>query len=225
MNELSIFIDESGDFGEYDPHSPYYIITMLFHNQNKSVTPAVTKLNRELSYLKLDNLCIHTGPIIRREEIYTNMTVSERRRIFNKMVAFIRQIDIRYKSFYIEKKYISDVVEATGKLSKQISQFIQEHYEEFLTFDTVKIYYDNGQIEVSKILSSVFNVLLPNSIFRKVMPSEYKLFQAADLLCTLELIQLKLENNMFSKSEINFFGNIQDLKRNYIKPLRKKEWS
>lgn len=225
MNELSIFIDESGDFGEYDPRSPYYIITMLFHNQSKSVTPAVAKLNRELSYLKLDNLCIHTGPIIRREEIYINMSVNERRRIFNKMVAFIRQIDIRYKSFYIEKKYISDVVEATGKLSKQISQFIQEHYEEFLTFDTVKIYYDNGQIEVSKILSSVFNALLPNSIFRKVMPSEYKLFQAADLLCTLELIRLKLENNMFSKSEINFFGNIHDLKRNYIKPLRKKEWS
>ena len=25
MNELSIFIDESGDFGEYDYRSPYYI--------------------------------------------------------------------------------------------------------------------------------------------------------------------------------------------------------
>ena len=24
--ELSVFIDESGDFGEYDYHSPYYII-------------------------------------------------------------------------------------------------------------------------------------------------------------------------------------------------------
>jgi hypothetical protein len=25
--ELSVFIDESGDFGEYDFHSPFYIIT------------------------------------------------------------------------------------------------------------------------------------------------------------------------------------------------------
>ncbi len=140
------------------------------------------------------------------------------------MVAFIRQIDIRYKCFYIEKKHIPDVVEATGRLSKQISQFIREHYEDFLSFDDVKIYYDNGQVEVSKILSSVFNALLPNPIFRKVMPSEYKLFQAADLLCTLELVRLKLENNMFSKSEKNFFGNIRDLKKNYIKPLSKKEW-
>ena len=216
MKELSIFIDESGDFGEYDYHSPYYIITMVFHDQNEDIRPAISKLNRELSYLNLNNLCIHTGPIIRKEEIYAHMSIEERRRIFNKMVAFIRQINIRYKCFCIEKKHISDVVEATGKLSRQISQFIREHYADFLSFHDVKIYYDNGQVEVSKILSSVFNALLPNPIFRKVMPAEYKLFQAADLLCTLELVKLKLEHNMFSKSEKSFFGNIRDLKKNYL---------
>lgn len=225
MKELSIFIDESGDFGEYEYHSPYYIIAMVFHDQDNDIQQAISKLNRELSYLNLNNLCIHTGPIIRKEEIYTHMSIEERRRIFNKMVAFIRQIDIRYKCFYIDKKHISDVVEASGKLSKQISLFIREHYEDFLSFHNVKIYYDNGQVEVSKILSSVFNALLPNSIFRKVMPVEYKLFQVADLLCTLELVKLKLENNMFSKSEKSFFGNIHDLKKNYLKPLSKKEWS
>lgn len=95
----------------------------------------------------------------------------------------------------------------------------------FLSFHDVKIYYDNGPVEVSKMLSSVFNALLPNPIFRKVMPTEYKLFQAADLLCTLELVKLKLENNMFSKSKKSFFGNIRDLKKNHLKPLSKKEWS
>lgn len=224
MKELSIFIDESGDFGVYNHHSPYYIITMVFHDQNSDIQPAVEKLNRELSFLGLDNLCIHTGPIIRREEVYEYMTVHDRRRVFNKMVAFIRQADIRYKCFYIDKKHISDVVEATGRLSRQISQFVREHYEEFLSFDDVKIYYDNGQVEVSKILSSVFNALLPNPIFRKVMPSDYKLFQAADLFCTMFLIELKLNSGILSKSEDMFFGNNRDLKKNYLKPLRKKEW-
>lgn len=119
---------------------------------------------------------------------------------------------------------MSGVVEVTDKLSNQISRFIRQHYEDFLSFDDVKIYYDNGQVEVSRILSSVFNALLPNPIFRKVMPSEYKLFQAADLLCTIHLVRLKLENHTFSKSEKAFFGNIRDLKKNYIKPLSKKEW-
>ena len=225
MKELSIFIDESGDFGEYDHHSPVYIITMVFHDQNENIQPAILKLNHELSFLGLNDLCIHTGPIIRKEEIYAHMTIEERRRIFNKMVAFIRQINIRYKCFYIEKKHFSDVVEATGRLSRQISVFIRNHYDEFCSFDDVKIYYDNGQVEISKMLASVFNALLPNSIFRKVMPKDYKLFQVADLLCSMKLISLKLERNLFSKSEKIFFGNIRDLKKNYIKPLRKKEWS
>jgi hypothetical protein len=222
--ELSVFIDESGDFGEYDYRSPFYIITMVFHDQDKSIQAAVDKLDQELSYLNLENLCIHTGPIIRKEESYNNMDVQERRRIFNKMIAFIRQVDIQYRCFTIDKKQVEDVVDASGRLSRQIAQFIREHYSEFLAYDIVKVYYDNGQIELSKILSSVFHAVLSNVEFRRVMPENYKLFQAADLLCTMELVKLKLENNTFSKSEEIFFGNKRDLKRNYLKPMQKKEW-
>ena len=224
MRELSIFIDESGDFGEYSHQSPYYIIAMVFHDQKTSIMPAVKRLDSELSHMGLDKICIHTGPIIRKEEIYQNMTIEERRGIFNKMMAFVRQIDIRYKCFFVEKKHLSNVVDITGRLSKKISQFIYENYQEILSFDNVKIYYDNGQVEVSKILSSVFNTLLPNPEFRKVMPMDYKLFQVADLICTMKLVQIKLDNHMFSKSEKIFFGNLRDLKKNYLKPLNKKEW-
>ena len=31
--ELSIFIDESGDWESYDFHLPYYIVAMIFHDQ------------------------------------------------------------------------------------------------------------------------------------------------------------------------------------------------
>ena len=223
MKELSIFIDESGDFGEYSPHSPYYIISMVFHDQKNDIQEALTKLNTELSFLGLNDLCIHTGPIIRREEIYTNMSIQERRRIFNKMIAFIKQIDIKYKCFYIEKKHFVDVVEATGKLSKLIAGFIRDHYGFFSTYDDVKIYYDNGQVEVSKILSSVFNSLLSNPIFKKVMPKDYRLFQVADLICTMKLTQLKIQENLYTSSELAFFGNTRDLKKNYLKPLAARE--
>ena len=225
LKELSVFIDESGDFGDYSVHSPYYIIAMVFHNQDVDIQDKINHLDTELSYLGLNNLCIHTGPIIRKEEIYKNMDVAERRRIFNKMMAFIRSIDIQYKCFYIEKKHIDDSVEASGKLSKQISSFIKIHFDEFLAFDDVKIYYDNGQVEVSRLLSSVFNALLPNPIFRKVMPTDYKLFQVTDFICTMELVSIKLENSHFSKSEMTFFGNRRDLKQNYLKALKKKEWN
>ena len=224
MKELSIFIDESGDFGIYEPHSPFYIITMVFHIQANPIMNFINKLDQELSYLGLENMCIHTGPIIRREEVYASMDIRARRRIFNKMIAFVRQIDIRYKCFFIEKKHIADAVEASGKLSRQISQFIIENWGEFCSYDSIKVYYDNGQVEVSKILSSVFCALLSNVVFQRVMPEDYKLFQVADLLCSMELVRRKLETYTLSKSEQTFFGNVRDLKKNYLKPLRAKEW-
>ena len=49
MKELSIFIDESGDFGEYSFHSPYYIIAMVFHNQSYVIQNQIQYLDTELS--------------------------------------------------------------------------------------------------------------------------------------------------------------------------------
>ena len=37
MKELSVFVDESGDFGEYDYHAPFYIISFILHNQEVDI--------------------------------------------------------------------------------------------------------------------------------------------------------------------------------------------
>lgn len=167
MHELSIFIDESGDFGPYDYHSPYYIIAMVFHEQDSDILPAINQLDKELRMLGLPDICIHTGPIIRREEAFRNMDINSRRRIFNKMIAFVRQVNIKTKCIWIKKKHVTDIVELTGRLSRQIAFFVMENISFFRSFDTVKICYDNGQVELSKILSSVFNALLPNPVLKR----------------------------------------------------------
>jgi len=37
MKELSVFVDESGDFGPSEYHSPYYIVTLVFHDQSADI--------------------------------------------------------------------------------------------------------------------------------------------------------------------------------------------
>lgn len=225
MKELSIFVDESRDFGEYSYHSPYYIIAMVFHDQNDDISQSIKKFNSELALLGFDSQhCIHNGPIIRREAPYEYLDIKERRHIFNKMVAFTRQLNISFKCFHIEKKHISDSIEASGKLSKQLSAFIRENYNDFLAYDIIKVYYDNGQVELTRILSSVLSVLLPQVEFRKVLPSEYRLFQVADLICTLELIRLKMDSKTISRHELAFWGKESDFRKNYLKRVYQKEY-
>ena len=50
MNELSIFVDESGDFGSYEPHAPFYLFTLVFHDQSNSIEDQIHHLERGLEY-------------------------------------------------------------------------------------------------------------------------------------------------------------------------------
>lgn len=222
MKELSVFIDESGDWGEYESHSPYYIMTMVLHDQSKDISEAITLLDENLRYIDCERQCIHAGPIIRGEAQFRDYDPEIRRKLLKHMMYFIRRMDINIDSVYINKKETTDNVDAAGKLAKKLAAYIRERYSFFNSFECVKIYYDNGQIELNKILATVFNTLLDNVEFKRVQPADYRLFQVADVACTLKLAELKMGKNMLSKSEITYFENERTLKKNYLKPLEKK---
>lgn len=225
MNELSIFVDESGDFGAYESHAPFYLFTLVFHDQSHSITEQLKHLEGGLADIGFDaKHCFHAGPIIRREEDYQNLSITERRKCLNRILSFAKNVDISYITFSVEKKHIPDSLGLTVALSKQLSAFIREEYNFFSGFDKIIVYYDNGQVELNKLLASVFTVMLPQVEFRKVIPVDYRLFQVADLFCTLELICLKDEKRMMSKSEESFFGSMRDMRKNYLKPMYKKRY-
>ena len=61
MGKLSVFVDESGDFGAYSSHCPYYIVTMVFHDQNSDINPLIQKLDEEIQSLGYGKgFAIHT---------------------------------------------------------------------------------------------------------------------------------------------------------------------
>ncbi len=221
--KLSIFIDESGDFGPFKAHSPFYLITMILHNQDVDISENIQVLERHLHNLNFDYKAVHTGPIIRREEIYKTMFMEDRKKIFNALFNFARKLDFNYICTYVDKKDCENVIAMTSKLSRALATTINNNFEFFDSFDEIVIYYDNGQVELTKIITTVFNVFYSHVEFRKVLPVDYKLFQVADLICSLELLALKAETKIFTKSEIEFFCSIKDFKKNYMKPIYKKK--
>ena len=222
MKELSIFVDESGDFGDYAEHSSYYIISLVLHDQTIDIRDDVDWLETRLAELGYPNHCMHSGPVIRNEQEYRKDTIENRRKLLKAFMVFFRKLDIACKTITIEKKHIQDPLEAVARLAKQLSSFIRENYTFFMGFDVVKVYYDNGQVEVTKLLSSVFVSLLENVEFRRVFPSDYRLFQAADLVCSLKLLALKKGKNELTRTEMLFFEDERTLQKKYLKPFYDK---
>lgn len=149
---------------------------------------------------------------------------TERLLILRRLIKFAIKTDFLYKSFYIEKKHIGDDYEMIAKLARQLSDFIKQHYPYFLSFDMIKLYYDNGQAGVMRILISVFTTLFENVDYKKSLQKDYKLLQVADLVCTAKLTELKMTRKSLSQSERNILGSDKEIRRLLLQPLRKKEF-
>ena len=54
--------------------------------------------------------------------------------------------------------------------------------------------------------------------------NQRSLFQAADLICTLELLRVKTEHQDLSNSEKRIFHSKRDLKKDFLKGIQKKEF-
>jgi hypothetical protein len=222
INILSCFVDESGDYGGYEVHSPYYIVTLVFHDQAINISEDICRLEANVKPYDDQRRAMHTGPLIRREKDYVNFDKETRKKIFNCLFNFAKHIDIKYKTFVLKKKQFDSIIDLIGKLSKQLSAFIGENLEYFMKYDLINVYYDNGQIELTKILVSIFSTMLNNVNFRKITPSDYKLAQVADLLCTVEMLSQKSDEHNMSKSETGFFNTPRNFRKTYLSALRKK---
>ena len=148
--------------------------------------------------------------------------VKNRKSLFNALFHFIRLSNIRYICPNIDQSKCDnkDVITYTDKLSKAIIRAIRDNMDYFVRYDRIIVYYDSGQLELTRILNSVFNAFFDNVEFRKALPRDYKLLQAADLICTVEMMANKIS---FSKSENDFFHSRRDFNKGILKDILKKK--
>lgn len=219
LSELSIFIDESGDFGN---NSKYYLLTLVLHEQDSPIDEELAALDESLASCGFPTDCaIHTGPIVRREEMYTNRSVDERKRILSKLFAFTRRVGVKYMTFAYKKREFDDRFKLKQRMARDLSLLIDESMGYFTSFNKVIAYYDNGQSIITDVIGTVFAAKFFEVDFRKVLLAQYRLFQSADLICTLELLRMKIDAHELSASELAFFKSERDLKKNYLKQIER----
>ena len=223
---LSVFVDESGNFKLPDPDSRFYILTMVFHDQSVDISHDIAHLERSDTMIGLEGHCFHAGPLIRREKNYSMLSRQLRGRIFSRMMAFTRKLVFSYHCLHVDKRFIDASDQISSRLSTSLSAFLSAHQDNFSDIDRIKIYYDCGQPQVTNLLHHAFEAgsKCPVEFASSVKPSRYRLFQVADLICTLHLLELKLKEGLpFSKSEQQFFGGPKKFRHNVLRYIKAKE--
>ena len=225
-NTLSLFVDESGILGEPATASRFYILGLVLHDQRVSIEPAAAEFARRLEEIGIKDLCFHAGPILRGNNGFSFMTYDLRRRIFHRMMAFARQIDFSYHCLAIDKRYSGALPQMTTSLERQFADFAARNQETFAACENVKVYYDCGQKAVTNFLRHVTSATLPCPVefAQAVEPGRYRLFQVADLVCTLRLLESKIICGAgLSADESRFFGGPRKFQHDILRYIKSKE--
>lgn len=220
---ISIFVDESGDFGFKGDASDFYLFTLILHDQADDLTKQLEAFENRLSTLGFPNHCIHTAPIIRNENEYFHYGYEMRRSLMFTMRHFARNLPVKAKTFFFDKRQWDSKNKLQARIAKELGEFCRDNLAYFQSYDSRVLYYDNGQSELGSVLNTVFNTLLDVETKREVNPSDYRLFQLADYICTLELVSIKAERHQLSKSEELFFKT-KELKKQFMKEIRKLDF-
>lgn len=221
MDELSIFVDESGDTGD---ESEYYLVTLVFHHQSNDLTHSVQQYRNSLSAKRLSTPTFHLNPLMRAKHEFAGMPVEERRRILSTFRVFAQKSPYRYITLAHKKSACDWCYDKLfSRIKRSLVSAFRNHLDYFQSFDTIKIYYDNGQSLVTRTLHDAVEEALGKTaiIYKDAPPCAYMLAQIADYACGVELAALKYEAHKESQTERIFFGTRRTFKKNHLDKLRR----
>ena len=94
----------------------------------------------------------------------------------------------------------------------------------FQAFDTISVYYDNGQGAVSVALHDALDFVLAKDVadYRDADHSARRLLQVADYVCTIERASIAYDADMQSKTQTRFFGSRRNFMQSFRKQLARK---
>lgn len=221
MLEISLFADESGESGT---ESKYYLLTLVFHEQNDSIFQAISIYENDLRAKNLPNIPLHACPLMNGHDDYEGMDIQDRKRLLQAFFTMLQHLPIKYHTFSYRKDEFLNSAALGARIRRDIVNLIFDNLDYLQRFDKIKVYYDDGQYVVTKALhDAVEYALSTNAImYKDGNPRDYRLAQAADFICTIELTALKFEAKEVTKTDDRFFGARNSFRKNWLKKVRKK---
>lgn len=166
---------------------------------------------------------IHMADLIMHRGDYKDYDIKERKNIFNSIYQFSRRINVKYRTIMIEKRYCDTKIILRQKIAYNINKMIKDNLSYFEKFDTIVLYYDNGQEILGTILDSIFSQFEGFEHRIDFNHIEKRLFQVSDMLTFIDKYDYKYKNNIpITQGEKYFFSN-EDI-RKILKELSKKRF-
>ena len=221
MSDLSVFVDESGS---QEGGSEYYVVTYVLHDQNDDISERFIRYRESLARKGLPDIPFHANPLMRGNEEYSNMSLSDRKYLMMSFNMLVQKLPIQYRSFVYRSREFENPEKLQSLIRRDLATLLADNLEYFQSFNHVKVYYDKGQPAVTEALEAACDYMLSKSatVQRESDYRSYRLAQVADYLCEIELAAIKYEHGEQTNTDNKFFGGRGPFKKNWLKQARRK---
>ena len=219
--EPGIFVDESGSGGLSDRH---YLLTVVMHDQSEGIVDSIESYEGALRAKGLPDIPFHASPLMDGKDMYSGLDLGTRKALLGSFRVFFRHTPVRHRAFACATKQFASLERLAGTMRRDLVNFPFDNLADLRDYDAVKVYYDNGQRSIAESPHLAIDYALSRDtvVYRSAQPSEYRLSQVADYICTMELTAIKFAEHATAATDEKFFGKWSDFKKGILKETRKK---
>lgn len=195
----------------------------MLHEQDSGIDKQIELHENALHDKGLPDIPLHTSPLLNGHDDHKRMDIQDRKRLLQTFFTMLQYMPIKHHTFSCKKSVFKSDATLITRMKRDVVNLVFDNLEYLQRFDKVKVYYDDGQYVITKSLHDVIEyVLASNTVMHNDgSPKDYRLPQAADLICALELTALKFEAKEHTKTDDRFFSAFGNFKKNYLKKIRK----
>ena len=224
MNRLNLHIDESGN---QDLSEGMYLVTVVLHRHDDGVEGAIRGYEERLAVAGLPDVPFHGKDLLHGNEGYRGLGAGDRKRLLSQFARLVRALPVAYIPLLCDGSDVHDGFGLEARIRRDLASVVYDHLAFFQEFDSICVYYDNGQGAVSVALHDALDYVLARNVadYRDADYSARRLLQVADYICTVERASVAYDASAQTRTQERFFGTRREFSQSFMKQLKRKRFA
>lgn len=224
QERLNLHIDEAGN---QDLSEGLYLVAVVLHEHGVNIDEPIREYEERLRLAGLEDVPFHGKDLLHGNESYRAVSVGDRKRLLTQFARLVRKLPVRYFALRYDKRETRDRKELEARIRRDLASLVFDHLTYFQQFDSISVYYDDGQKVLSVALHDALEFVLSSNVadFREADHSARRLLQMADYACTIERASIAFDGGTQTKTQERFFGNRRSFMQSYMKQLARRRFA
>ena len=218
---LNMHVDETGS---QDLSEGIYLVAIVLHEHSADIKTPIQTYVQHLTIAGLPDVPFHGKDLLHGNEQYHLVAIGDRKRLLTQFARLVRTLPFSYFMLTYNGSEVRNQSELEAKIRRDLASLIFNHLPYFQSFDTISVYYDDGQKAVSLALHDALDFVLARNVaeFRDADHAARRFLQVADYICTVERAAIAYDLGTPSKTQERFFGGRRNFMQSYLKQIRRK---